>query len=125
MLVDIAGAEFPADQECRGAVRGQVADRHVRDRTGIRGPVQLREVAVGSRQDAAQGLDLGLGRGGRRVSTMQGVAVALVLGIAYMMLVALFSKLGEVEVLPPVVGAWAPFILATLFAINRLTGLRT
>jgi LPS export ABC transporter permease LptG/LPS export ABC transporter permease LptF len=70
-------------------------------------------------------LPFGLGRGGRRVSTMQGVAVALVLGIAYMMLVALFSKLGEVEVLPPVVGAWAPFVLATLFAINRLTGLRT
>ncbi len=70
-------------------------------------------------------LPFGLSRGGRRVSTMQGVAVALVLGIAYMMLVSLFSKLGEVEVLPPVVGAWAPFVLATLFAINRLTGLRT
>lgn len=70
-------------------------------------------------------LPFGLSRGGRRVSTMQGVAIALVLGIAYMMLVALFSKLGEVEVLPPAVGAWAPFVLATLFAINRLTGLRT
>ncbi len=70
-------------------------------------------------------LPFGLSRGGRRVSTMQGVAIALVLGIAYMMLVALFSKLGDVEVLPPVVGAWAPFVLATLFAINRLTRLRT
>jgi LPS export ABC transporter permease LptG len=70
-------------------------------------------------------LPFGLSRGGRRVSTMQGVAVALVLGIAYTMLVALFSKLGEVEVLPPLIGAWAPFVLATLFAINRLTGLRT
>ena len=70
-------------------------------------------------------LPFGLSRGGRRVSTMQGVATALVLGIAYMMIVALFSKLGEVEVLPPSVGAWAPFVLATLFAINRLTRLRT
>jgi LPS export ABC transporter permease LptG len=70
-------------------------------------------------------LPFGLSRGGKRVSSMQGVAIALVLGIAYMMLVAFFSKLGEVEVLPPVVGAWAPFVLATLFAVNRLTRLRT
>ena len=56
---------------------------------------------------------------------MQGVAVALTLGIAYFMLVALFGKLGEVEVLPPVIGAWAPVLLATLFAVNRLTTLRT
>jgi LPS export ABC transporter permease LptG/LPS export ABC transporter permease LptF len=70
-------------------------------------------------------LPFGLSRGGRRVSTMQGVAVALILGIAYFMLTALFGRLGEVEVLPPVVGAWAPVALAVLFAINRLTTLRT
>ncbi|MDX2435408.1 MAG: LptF/LptG family permease [Acidobacteriota bacterium] len=70
-------------------------------------------------------LPFALSRGGRRVSTMQGVAVALTLGIAYFMLVALFGKLGEVEVLPPVIGAWAPVLLATLFAVNRLTTLRT
>ena len=34
-------------------------------------------------------LPFGLSRGGRRVSTMQGVAIALVLGIAYTMLIAL------------------------------------
>jgi LPS export ABC transporter permease LptG len=70
-------------------------------------------------------LPFALSRGGRRVSTMQGVAVALTLGIAYFMLVALFGKLGEVEILPPVVGAWSPVVLAVLFAINRLTTLRT
>jgi len=70
-------------------------------------------------------LPFGLSRGGRRVSTMQGIAIALVLGIAYSMLVALFGKLGELEVLPPLVGAWAPFVLALLFGINRLTDLRT
>jgi len=70
-------------------------------------------------------LPFGLSRGGRRASTMQGIAIALVLGIAYSMLVALFGKLGEVEVLPPLVGAWAPFVLALLFGINRLTDLRT
>ncbi len=70
-------------------------------------------------------LPFALSRGGRRISTMQGVALALTLGIAYFMLVALFGKLGEVEVLPPIMGAWSPVILATLFAVNRLTTLRT
>ena len=70
-------------------------------------------------------LPFGLNRGGRRVSTMQGVAIALTLGIFYFMLTALFGRLGEVEVLPPLIGAWAPVILAILFAINRLTTLRT
>jgi len=70
-------------------------------------------------------LPFALSRGGKRVSTMQGVALALTLGIAYFMLVALFGKLGEVEVLPPIMGAWTPVVLATLFAINRLTTLRT
>jgi len=70
-------------------------------------------------------LPFGLNRGGRRVTTMQGVAVALTLGIFYFMLTALFGRLGEVEVLPPVIGAWAPVVLAMLFAVNRLTTLRT
>ncbi len=70
-------------------------------------------------------LPFALSRGGRRVSTMQGVAIALTLGIAYFMVVALFGKLGEVEILPPIVGAWSPVVLALLFAVNRLTALRT
>jgi lipopolysaccharide export system permease protein len=70
-------------------------------------------------------LPFGLSRGGRRTSAMQGVAIALVLGIAFTILVAFFGKLGEVEILPPIVGAWAPFVLALLFGINRLTDLRT
>jgi LPS export ABC transporter permease LptG/LPS export ABC transporter permease LptF len=70
-------------------------------------------------------LPFGLNRGGRRVTTMQGIAVALTLGIAYFMMTALFGRLGEVDVLPPIIGAWAPVVLAVLFAINRLTALRT
>jgi len=70
-------------------------------------------------------LPFGLSRGGRRVTAMQGIAVALTLGIAYFVLTALFGRLGEVEVLPPTVGAWAPVVLAILFAINRLTTIRT
>ena len=59
-------------------------------------------------------LPFGLNRGGRKVTTMQGVAFALGLGIGYFILVALFGKLGEIEVLPPAVGAWAPLVLAFL-----------
>lgn len=70
-------------------------------------------------------LPFGLNRGGRRVTTMQGIALALVLGIAYHVSVAFFGKLGEAEVLPAVIGAWAPVILAALVAVNRLTTLRT
>ena len=66
-----------------------------------------------------------LSRGGRRVTTIQGVALALGLGIAYSVLVIVFSKLGEAEVLPPVIGAWAPVLLGALFAVNRMTALRT
>jgi len=70
-------------------------------------------------------LPFGLNRGGRRVTTMQGVAVALILGIAYFMSTALFGRLGEVDVLPPIIGAWVPVALAILFAVNRMTALRT
>jgi LPS export ABC transporter permease LptG len=70
-------------------------------------------------------LPFGLNRGGRRVTTMQGVALALGLGIVYSILVAVFGKLGEAAVLSPIVGAWAPVVLGLLFAINRMTTLRT
>jgi lipopolysaccharide export system permease protein len=67
----------------------------------------------------------GLNRGGRRITTMQGIALALLLGIFYFVLVAVFEKLGEAAVLPPALGAWTPVLLGLLFAINRLTTLRT
>ncbi len=64
--------------------------------------------------------------GGTRSSTMQGVAMAVALGIGYfILLVPLFGKLGEAEFLPPVVGAWAPVVLGLLFAFNRMTHIRT
>lgn len=64
--------------------------------------------------------------GGTRASTMQGVAIAVALGIGYfILLVPLFAKLGEAEFLPPVVGAWVPVALGVLFAANRMTHIRT
>jgi lipopolysaccharide export LptBFGC system permease protein LptF len=57
---------------------------------------------------------------------MQGVAIALALGIGYfILLVPLFGKLGEAEFLPPFIGAWIPVVLGVLFAINRMTHIRT
>jgi len=70
-------------------------------------------------------LPYGLNRGGRRVTTMQGIALALGLGIAYFLVVAVFGKMGEADLLPPMVAAWAPVALAGLFALNRMTTLRT
>jgi lipopolysaccharide export LptBFGC system permease protein LptF len=70
-------------------------------------------------------LPFGLNRGGRRTTTMQGVAIALGLGMGYFVLVAVFTKMGEASLLPPVLGAWAPVGLAALLALNRLTTLRT
>lgn len=64
--------------------------------------------------------------GGTRASTMQGIATALALGIGYfILLVPLFAKMGEAEILPPLVGAWIPVLLGVLFAINRMTHIRS
>ncbi len=70
-------------------------------------------------------LPYGLNRGGRRVTTMQSVAIALAVGIGYFILVAAFEKMGEAGLLPPMVGAWGPVVLSLLWAFNRLTVLRT
>ncbi len=70
-------------------------------------------------------LPFGLNRGGKRVTTMQGVALALGLGFGYSILVTVFGELGEAAVLPPAIAAWAPVLLGFLFAVNRATTLRT
>ena len=70
-------------------------------------------------------LPYGLNRGGRRVTTMQSIAIALAVGIGYFVIVAAFGKMGEAGLLPPVAGAWGPVVLSLLYAVNRLTELRT
>jgi LPS export ABC transporter permease LptG/LPS export ABC transporter permease LptF len=70
-------------------------------------------------------LPYGLSRGGRRVTTMQGIALALGLGIVYLVSVAVCGKMGEADLLPPAVAAWSPVALAFLFAVNRMTTIRS
>jgi LPS export ABC transporter permease LptG/LPS export ABC transporter permease LptF len=70
-------------------------------------------------------LPFGLNRGGRRVTTMQGIALALGVGIAYWLVVYAFLSLGKINVLPPTIAAWGPLVLATLYSVNRMTTLRT
>ncbi len=74
----------------------------------------------------ALGIPFALKQGTSRVSTMQGIGIALGLGLAYFtLLVPLFAKLGEAEFLPPILGAWGPVLIGILVAINRLSTLRT
>jgi LPS export ABC transporter permease LptG/LPS export ABC transporter permease LptF len=61
----------------------------------------------------------------RKRGTVMGVAVALVLGMAYFALMALTTKLGEVGLISPSLGAWTPPVVFALVAANRHTTLKT
>ncbi len=63
--------------------------------------------------------------GGGPRGTVRGIALALVLGMAYFGLTALLTKLGETSLLPPALAAWTPSVLFALLAANRHTTLRT
>jgi LPS export ABC transporter permease LptG/LPS export ABC transporter permease LptF len=61
---------------------------------------------------------------GRR-GTLAGVGVGLVLGMAFLIATAFFSKLGEVGALPAFLAAWSPNIIAATGATYLLLRLRT
>jgi lipopolysaccharide export LptBFGC system permease protein LptF len=63
-------------------------------------------------------------RAGRR-GAVGGIALALVLGMAYFGLMAFIIRLGEASLVPPVLAAWTPTVVFALLAINRHTTLRT
>jgi LPS export ABC transporter permease LptG/LPS export ABC transporter permease LptF len=63
-------------------------------------------------------------RMGKR-GTIMGIALALVLGMAYFGLTAFVTKLGEAALLPPTLAAWSPTVIFALLAANRHTTLRT
>ncbi len=54
-----------------------------------------------------------IGRGG----ALYGVAIALVLGIVYWLVFAIFTKFGEVGNLPPLLAAWSANVLFALAAV--------
>jgi LPS export ABC transporter permease LptG/LPS export ABC transporter permease LptF len=60
-----------------------------------------------------------------RKSTVGGVALALVLGMAYFAVLVFLTRLGEAGLLPPVLASWSPTALVALLAANRHTYLRT
>ena len=63
-------------------------------------------------------------RAGRR-GAVGGIALALVLGMAYFGVMAFITRLGEASLVPPVLAAWTPAVVFGLLAVNRHTTLRT
>lgn len=64
-------------------------------------------------------------RPGRSRSAIGGIALALVLGMAYFGLTALVTQLGEAALVPPALASWTPTVVFALLAVNRHTTLRT
>jgi LPS export ABC transporter permease LptG/LPS export ABC transporter permease LptF len=63
-------------------------------------------------------------RAGRR-GAVGGVALALVLGMAYFGLMIFLIRIGEASLIPPVLAAWTPTVVFALLAANRHTYLKT
>ncbi|HEX8154353.1 MAG TPA: LPS export ABC transporter permease LptG, partial [Thermoanaerobaculia bacterium] len=63
-------------------------------------------------------------RSGKR-GALYGVGIALILGIAYWLVFALFTKFGEVGNLPPLLSAWSANILFSLGAIYMFLHVET
>jgi LPS export ABC transporter permease LptF/LPS export ABC transporter permease LptG len=63
-------------------------------------------------------------RAGRR-GAVGGIALALMLGMAYFALMAFVTRLGEADLVPPVLASWSPTVVFALLAINRHTTLKT
>jgi len=60
-----------------------------------------------------------------RKGTVMGIALALILGMAYFAVMAFSTRLGEASLLPPLLAAWTPTVVFALLAVNRHTHLRT
>ncbi len=61
----------------------------------------------------------------RRRGAIGGIALALVLGMAYFGLMVFATRLGEASILPPALASWTPTVVFALLAVNRHTTLRT
>jgi LPS export ABC transporter permease LptF/LPS export ABC transporter permease LptG len=56
---------------------------------------------------------------------LAGIGVGLALGMVFLVSTAFFTKLGDVEALPPILAAWSPHVLFTTAASFLLVRLRT
>ena len=60
-----------------------------------------------------------------RHGALYGIGLSIVLGIAFMVVFALFSTLGEVGALPAAVAVWSPDVLFAMLAAYLFLGVRT
>jgi len=61
---------------------------------------------------------------GRR-GTLTGIGIGLAAGMVFLIAASLFSRLGEVGSVPPLLAAWGPDLIFLLFAGYRMTTVRT
>jgi LPS export ABC transporter permease LptF/LPS export ABC transporter permease LptG len=62
---------------------------------------------------------------GPRGGALYGVGIALVLGMTFYAVIALFTTLGEAGALPPMVAVWSPNALFAIFSLYLFLGVRT
>lgn len=62
---------------------------------------------------------------GPRGGALYGIGIALVLGMAFYAVIAMFSTLGEAGALPPAVAVWSPNLLFGIFSLYLFLGVRT
>ncbi|HVS65825.1 MAG TPA: LPS export ABC transporter permease LptF [Thermoanaerobaculia bacterium] len=62
---------------------------------------------------------------GPRGGALYGIGIALVLGMSFYAVIAMFSTLGEAGALPPAVAVWSPNVLFGLLSLYLFLGIRT
>ncbi|HVS14467.1 MAG TPA: LPS export ABC transporter permease LptG [Thermoanaerobaculia bacterium] len=62
---------------------------------------------------------------GPRGGALYGVGIALVLGMAFYGVIAMFSTLGEAGALPPPIAVWSPNLLFAVFSLYLFLGIKT
>jgi len=60
-----------------------------------------------------------------RQGALYGVGISIVIGMAFLMVFAFFTKLGEAGVLPPAVAVWSPGAVFAILSAYLFLGVRT
>lgn len=61
---------------------------------------------------------------GRR-GALYGIGLSILLGIALLMVLAIFTALGEGNLLPPIVAVWSPGVIFSIFSLYLFLGVQT